>query len=66
MSRTAPAIVVAPERDNPEMYERKVAALLPNARFVLLPACGHYAIMERPSEIATLIGDMQERLMGPA
>lgn len=63
---SAPAIVVAPERDNPEMYERKVAALLPNARFVLLPACGHYAIMERPSEIATLIGDMQERLMGPA
>ena len=40
---SAPAVVVAPERDNPEMYQRKVAALLPNARFVELPDCGHYA-----------------------
>jgi pimeloyl-ACP methyl ester carboxylesterase len=63
---SAPAIVVAPERDNPEMYQRKVAALLPNARFVLLPDCGHYAILERPGEIVTIIGDMQERVMGPA
>jgi pimeloyl-ACP methyl ester carboxylesterase len=61
---SAPVIVVAPERDNPEMYQRKVAALLPNARFVLLPDCGHYAILERPSEIATIIGDMQERMTG--
>ena len=52
---SAPAIVVAPERDNPEMYQRKVAALLPNARFVELPDCGHYAIVERPGEIAKLI-----------
>jgi pimeloyl-ACP methyl ester carboxylesterase len=56
---SAPAIVVAPERDNPETYQRKVAALLPNARFVEMPDCGHYAIVERPSEIATLIGDMR-------
>jgi pimeloyl-ACP methyl ester carboxylesterase len=55
---SAPAIVVAPERDNPEMYQRKVAAMLPNARFVELPDCGHYAIVERPGEIAALIGDM--------
>jgi pimeloyl-ACP methyl ester carboxylesterase len=56
---SAPAIVIAPERDNPEMYQRKVAALLPNSRFVELPDCGHYAILERPGEIATLIGDMR-------
>jgi pimeloyl-ACP methyl ester carboxylesterase len=55
---SAPAIVVAPERDNPEMYQRKVAALLPNARFVVLPDCGHYAIVERPGEIAKLIGEL--------
>jgi pimeloyl-ACP methyl ester carboxylesterase len=55
---SASAIVIAPERDNPEMYQRKVAALLPNARFVLLPECGHYAILERPGEIAAAIGDM--------
>jgi len=54
----APAIVVAPERDNPEMYQRKVAALLPNARFVELGDCGHYAIVERPGEIAKLIGEL--------
>jgi pimeloyl-ACP methyl ester carboxylesterase len=53
------AIVIAPERDNPEMYERKVAALIPNARFVVLPDCGHYAILERPREIAALIGDLR-------
>jgi pimeloyl-ACP methyl ester carboxylesterase len=55
---SAPAIVVAPERDNPEMYRRKVAALLPNVRFVELADCGHYAIVERPGEIAKLIRDM--------
>jgi pimeloyl-ACP methyl ester carboxylesterase len=56
---SAPAIVVAPERDNPETYQRKVAALLHNARFVDLPDCGHYAIVERPGEIAKLIGDLR-------
>ncbi len=55
---SAPAIVIAPERDNPETYQRKVAALLPNARFVLLSDSGHYAIVERPREIAALIGDI--------
>jgi pimeloyl-ACP methyl ester carboxylesterase len=55
---STPTIVIAPERDNPEMYQRKVAALIPNARFVLLPDSGHYAIVERPSEIAALIGEM--------
>lgn len=51
----APALVVAPERDNPDIYETKVAALLPNARFVLLPESAHYAILEKPAEIAALI-----------
>jgi 3-oxoadipate enol-lactonase len=55
---SVPAVVVAPERDNPEMYQRKVAALLPNARFVMLPDCGHYAIVERPAEVAALIREM--------
>lgn len=55
---SAPAIVVAPERDNPETYQRKVAALLPNARFVELRDCGHYAMVERPGEVAALIGEM--------
>ncbi len=54
-SISAPAIVVGPEHDNPEMYERKVAALLPTARFIVLPDCGHYAILEQPKAIAAII-----------
>lgn len=54
-SITAPVLVIAPQHDVPEMYQRKVAALLPNARYVVLPECGHYAILERPREIAELI-----------
>ena len=54
-SITAPALVVAPQHDVPDVYERKVAALLPNARYTVLPECGHYAILERPREIAQLI-----------
>jgi pimeloyl-ACP methyl ester carboxylesterase len=54
---SARTIVVAPEHDNPEMYEHKVAALLPNARFMLLPDCAHYAILEQPAAIAAIIRD---------
>jgi pimeloyl-ACP methyl ester carboxylesterase len=50
-----PVVVIAPEHDDPEMYERKVAALLPNARFVVLRDAAHYAIMEKPREVAGVI-----------
>jgi pimeloyl-ACP methyl ester carboxylesterase len=60
-SISAPALVVAPQHDLPEVYERKVAALLPNAQFVVLPDSGHYAILERPREIARLISEFRER-----
>lgn len=59
---TAPALVIAPQHDVPETYERKVAALLPNARYVVLPECGHYAILERPREIAELIREFRGEL----
>lgn len=52
---TVPAIVVAPERDNVEMQKSKVAALLSNCRFVTVPDAGHYAMFERPREIADII-----------
>ena len=54
-SVTAPALVIAPEYDAPENVREKVAALLPNARFEILPDCGHYAVLERPAEIAALV-----------
>jgi 3-oxoadipate enol-lactonase len=50
-----PALVLAPALDAPENAERKVAALLPNARYEVLPDCAHYAIVERPEAIAELI-----------
>jgi pimeloyl-ACP methyl ester carboxylesterase len=54
---TAPALVIAPEHDVPEAHKRKVAALLPNARYVVLSECGHYAIVERPEELARSVRD---------
>jgi pimeloyl-ACP methyl ester carboxylesterase len=53
-----PVIVIAPEHDTPEVHEGKVAALLPNARFVVLADCGHYAILEKPREVAELIAGL--------
>ena len=53
---TAPVIVIAPERDNVEMQKNKVAALLPNCRFVTVADAGHYAMLEKPREIAEIIG----------
>jgi 3-oxoadipate enol-lactonase len=50
-----PALVLAPALDAPETAERKVAALLPNVRYQVLPDCAHYAIVERPEAIADLI-----------
>jgi pimeloyl-ACP methyl ester carboxylesterase len=51
----APALVIAPQYDNPDVSYLKVAALLSNARYVALLGCAHYAIVEKPREIAELI-----------
>ncbi|HEY1868538.1 MAG TPA: alpha/beta hydrolase [Candidatus Cybelea sp.] len=64
-SIAAPALVVAPQHDVPDVYERKVAALLPNARFVVLPECGHYAILDRPQEIADSIRRFRDVITTP-
>ena len=50
----APVLVIAPEDDAPDASERKVAALLPKVRHVVLADCAHYAIVEKPKEIARL------------
>lgn len=55
---TAPALVIAPEQDTPEVYERKVAEILRNGRFLRLPQCAHYAILEKPNEIAHAVRDL--------
>ncbi len=53
----APALVIAPEHDAPDDARARVAGLLPNARFAVLPDSAHYAIVERSAEIAALIRD---------
>ncbi len=58
----APTLVIAPEKDAPEVSEQKVAALLPNARYVVLPNAAHYVIVEKPVEIANLIRDFLSRI----
>lgn len=50
----APALVIAPEHDARGTRER-VADLLAKSRYVELPDCAHYAILERPQAIADLI-----------
>jgi pimeloyl-ACP methyl ester carboxylesterase len=51
----APVLVLAPALDVPETAQQKVAALLQNARYEVMPDCAHYAIVERPEAIAELI-----------
>jgi pimeloyl-ACP methyl ester carboxylesterase len=51
----APVLVIAPQHDIPEVHDREVAALLHNARYVILPDSAHYAILEKPREIAAMI-----------
>jgi pimeloyl-ACP methyl ester carboxylesterase len=53
----APALVIAPQHDAPEAAQSRVAALLPNGRHVVLHGAAHYAIVERPNEIAQMIRD---------
>jgi len=53
----APAVVIASAQDAPERAERYVAALLPNADFIVVPDAAHYAILERPRAIASRIND---------
>lgn len=50
-----PTLVIAPEHDAPENVERRVSALLPNAEHVVLSGAAHYAILEKPRQIATLM-----------
>jgi pimeloyl-ACP methyl ester carboxylesterase len=51
----APVLVVAPEHDAPQTQEQRVAALLPQATYVMLRNAAHYTIVEEPKEIAELI-----------
>jgi pimeloyl-ACP methyl ester carboxylesterase len=50
-----PVLVIAPENDQPDNARTKVADVVANASFSLLPGAAHYAIVENPREVANLI-----------
>lgn len=57
-----PTLVIAPENDQPANARVKVAELVPNARFAMLPGAAHYTIVENPREVAALIRNWLDSL----
>jgi pimeloyl-ACP methyl ester carboxylesterase len=59
-----PALVIGGTRDRllPPRHSQAMAANLPNATLVLLPDCGHMAMLERHSELDRLITEFAESL----
>lgn len=53
-----PALVVACRQDRLRKFEEteRMAKCLPNARFEVLEDCGHMAPLEKPQELAMLLG----------
>jgi len=58
-----PALVVACRQDRLRKLEEteRMARSLPDARFEVLEDCGHMAPLEKPHELAALLGDWIER-----
>jgi hypothetical protein len=42
---------------SPVAQNEELAALAPRGTFVVIPACGHMAPMERPAEVAAALAD---------
>lgn len=61
----APTLLLAGDQDNMTPLEpaasgcgmAEIARVLPGARSVVLPQCGHYLVIEQPGAAAALIGD---------
>jgi 3-oxoadipate enol-lactonase len=60
---TAPALVVAAERDQlcPPHAGRAVAAAIPGAELAVVPGCGHPVAVERPEELSRILLDFLAR-----
>ena len=53
-----PTLVITGDRDFiPVEIAQHIAQAIPNARFVRLPACGHFSYMECPSEVRSALHD---------
>ena len=62
-SITCPVLVLCGDSDQltPPECSQEIAALVPRARLVLLPECGHMLTMERPNEVnAALLAWLQQ------
>ncbi|HZY19920.1 MAG TPA: alpha/beta hydrolase [Ramlibacter sp.] len=59
-----PTLVVCGEDDQltPAERSREIASLVPHARLVLLPRCGHMLTMEQPQTVNTLLREWLESL----
>jgi pimeloyl-ACP methyl ester carboxylesterase len=59
-----PALVIACRQDRLRKMDEteRMARNLPNARFEVLEDCGHMAPLEKPHELAALLGDWIEQL----
>ena len=56
---TCPSLVVACRRDRLRKFEEtgRMAKCLPNSRFEVIEDCGHMAPLEKPYELAMLLGE---------
>jgi len=54
-----PALVITGDDDfAPLEVEREIAAAIPNARLAVLEDCGHFAYLEQPAAVRTLLADL--------
>ncbi|HEY7968075.1 MAG TPA: alpha/beta fold hydrolase [Solirubrobacteraceae bacterium] len=56
---SAPTLVVWPEGDRvvPRAHAERYVELIPDARLLTIPECGHALALERPGEVAAAIGE---------
>ncbi|MCV7402712.1 alpha/beta hydrolase [Mycobacterium fragae] len=60
-----PVTLIYSEHDWSHPSEREyVAGLLPQAQRITLPGCGHFSALERPSEMARILGDLAKLQQG--
>ncbi|MGQ4892489.1 MAG: alpha/beta fold hydrolase [Candidatus Njordarchaeia archaeon] len=59
-----PTLVIAAELDKPApvKVQKKVAEMLPNAKFLIVKNCGHNLMLERPEKFNELIEGFLEKL----
>ena len=54
---TCPSLIISAEHDilKPPRFSKIIADNIPNSEYVVIPDCGHVAIIEKPSEVLTTV-----------